>query len=169
MGRKTKAAVSQKTITSAGFFPMLPKPAVAVGKFSSVPGKYWSGCPPADKDKRFKCTVVDFVALHDFGDGFKGAGFQLKEMGEDGRGSLEPGVASGDVFIMAYPLPFLEYYYFENRAELTVQTRNILFPGDAAVAATVDADGAANDGAAAVNGTTSLVKQVGVGVGAGVG
>ena len=29
MGRgKSKAAVSQKTITSAGFFPMLPKPAV---------------------------------------------------------------------------------------------------------------------------------------------
>ena len=38
-------------------------------------------------------------------------------MGEDGRGSLEPGVASGDEFIMAYPLPFLEYYYFANRAE----------------------------------------------------
>ena len=46
--------------------------------------------------------VVEFTAMHDFGDGVKGAGFKLKEMGEDGRGSLEPGVASGSEFIMAY-------------------------------------------------------------------
>ena len=44
-GKEKKGA--QKTITSTGFFPLLPKPAVAVGKFASVPGKYWTGCPPA--------------------------------------------------------------------------------------------------------------------------
>jgi hypothetical protein len=46
-----------------------------------VTGKYWKGCPAGDKDKRFLCTVVEFVAMHDFGGGTKGAGFQLKEMG----------------------------------------------------------------------------------------
>ena len=34
-------------------------------------------------DKRFKCTIVEFKALHDFGEGVKGAGFLLKEMGID--------------------------------------------------------------------------------------
>ena len=64
---------AQKTITSTGFFPLLPKPAVAVGKFASVPGKYWTGCPPADKDKRFKCTVIEFVGVHDFGEARMGS------------------------------------------------------------------------------------------------
>ena len=30
--------------TSLGFYPMLKKTAVAVGKQCSVPGKYWAGC-----------------------------------------------------------------------------------------------------------------------------
>ena len=85
---KGKAAAGQKTMTSTGFYPMLPKPAAAVGKCSSVLGKFWSGCPSKDKDKRFECAVIEFIALHDFGEGKKGAGFQLKEMDEDGRGSL---------------------------------------------------------------------------------
>ena len=63
-----------------------------------VLGKYWTGCPSADKGKRFLCIVVEFTALHDFGEGVKGAGFKLKEMGKDGHGSLEPGVASGTEF-----------------------------------------------------------------------
>ena len=42
----------------------------------------WSGCSSKDKDKRFKCAVVEFIAIHDFGEGIKGAGFQLKEMGD---------------------------------------------------------------------------------------
>ena len=37
----------------------------------------------------------------------KGAGFNCKEMGENGEGSLEPGAASGDEFILSYPAPFL--------------------------------------------------------------
>ena len=59
---KGKAAAGQKTMTSTGFYPMLPKPAVAVGKCSSVLGKFWSGCPSKDKDKRFKCAVIEFIA-----------------------------------------------------------------------------------------------------------
>ena len=60
---------------------------------------------PADKDKRYLCSVIEFSAMHDFGDGIKGAAFQLKEMGEDGQGSLEPGVASGEEFMIGYPTP----------------------------------------------------------------
>ena len=81
-GKAPRGKGGQKTITSSGFYPMLPKPAVAIGKFSSVPGKFWSRCSSKDKDKRFKCAVVEFIAIHDFGEGIKGAGFQLKEMGD---------------------------------------------------------------------------------------
>ena len=55
-----KAAGKQKALTTAGFWPMLPKTAVAVGKYASVVGKYWTGCPADDKLKRFMCIV----ALH---------------------------------------------------------------------------------------------------------
>ena len=132
-----------------------------LGKFTSVPGKFWKGCPQADKEKRYKCTVVEFAALHDFGDGVKGAGFLLKEMGEDGRGSLEPGVASGEEFVMAYPQPFLEYYYYENRGELDPAVCAKLFPGDA-VGGVDGAAAAAGDGAtedAAAGGVLATVKQ----------
>jgi hypothetical protein len=99
--------------------------------------------------------LVEFVAMHDFGGGTKGAGFQLKEMGEDGKGSLEPGVASGAVFVMAYPTPFCEYYWFANRTELDADRRIKLFPnaelaGSSEAAAAGDApaeDGGAKDGA----------------------
>ena len=40
-----------------------------------------------------------------------GQAFQLQEMGEAGTGSLEHGIASGEVFWMKYPYPFLTYYY----------------------------------------------------------
>ena len=49
------------------FWPLLPKPAAAGGKFADVVGKYWDGCPLADRTKIFKCIVVEFAALHDFG------------------------------------------------------------------------------------------------------
>ena len=125
---------------SLGCYPMLAKTAVAVGKQCSVPGKYWAGCPTSDKDKRFLCTVIEFIALHDFGGGIKGAGFQVKEMGEDGKGSLERGVASGEVFILAYPTPFLEYFWYANCSELDAHVRLRLFPTiDVAVACDAEA------------------------------
>jgi hypothetical protein len=91
------------------------------------------------------CIVVEFTAMHDFGDGVKGAGFKLKEMGEDGNGSLEPGVASGSEFIMAYPLPFLEHYFFQNRSELPGAVREKAFPAEAVIAAGAVGGGAADD------------------------
>ena len=78
----TKRGSKASKQTAIGFYPTLNKPATAVGKYISAPGKFWNGCPAADKEKRFKCAVVEFSALHDYGDGIKGAGFSCKEMGE---------------------------------------------------------------------------------------
>ena len=50
--------------------------------------------------------------------GSKSAGFQVQEMGESGEGSLEPGVASGNVFWVMYPNPFLKYFYKANPDKL---------------------------------------------------
>ena len=169
MGKTKAKAKAQATLSCVGFYPLLIKMAAAVGKFASVPGKYWTNCPAADKVKRFKCTVISFVALHDYGDGVKGPGFFLKEMGEDGCGSLEPGVASGAEFVMSYPQPFLEHYYYENRAELPDAMREKLFPsnhalglGTTGVGASPDAEGGAdsNDGdAVGGEGAPAKVKQ----------
>ena len=43
--------------------------------------------------------------MHDFG-AFKSAAFEVQEMGESGEGSLEPGVASGEKFFVAYQQPY---------------------------------------------------------------
>ena len=85
---QTRAMPPKKKVpapTSLGFYPMLKKTAVAISKQCSVPGKYWTGRSASDKEKRYLCTVIEFIAVHDFGGGIKGAGFQVKEMGEDGK------------------------------------------------------------------------------------
>ena len=74
----TKRGSKASKQTAIGFYPTLNKPATAVGKYISAPGKFWNGCPAADKEKRFKCAVVEFSALHDYGDGVKGAGFRAR-------------------------------------------------------------------------------------------
>ena len=81
MARRKAAAASQKSLMSVGFYPMLPKMATAVRRYTSVPGKYWQNCSRHDKEKRYKCIVVEFLAMHDFGDGKKGAVFKVMEMG----------------------------------------------------------------------------------------
>ena len=110
-----KGKRSATTSTAAGklvahFLPTISKPAEIVGCFILLAGREWSGCPENDKDKIFRCIVRRFEAVHDFG-AFKSGGFQVQEMGESGEGSLEPGVASGDVFWVVYPNPFLKFYY----------------------------------------------------------
>ena len=106
---KGKATAKQPSLRAAGLVPTLKKPAEAIGLACNVPGKYWDGCPAADKAKKFKCTVREFEAVHKFpGSKPPQAAFEVQEMGEAGDGSLEPGVASGDVFWITYPQPFLE-------------------------------------------------------------
>ena len=43
----------------------------AIGKYASVPGKFWNGCPDADKEKRYNCIVNEFLGVQDFGGGIK--------------------------------------------------------------------------------------------------
>ena len=97
--KKVKAAPE----ASLGFLPMLGKPAHALGKFISVVGSFWSGCPEADKKERF---------------------------------------TSCSEFVMAYPLPFLEYYWHANRSELEPAVRAKLFPADEAGASGANDDNA---------------------------
>lgn len=66
--RSSKAPTKQGTIIGAGkkFYPLL-KAQAPIGKFIHVPGSYWERCPIADKEKIYKCLVVEFIACHDFG------------------------------------------------------------------------------------------------------
>ena len=103
---------------AAQLLPTLPKPASAIGDFIQIQGREWGGCPAADKEKWFRCIVRQFEAVHEFPGSTKSAGFQVHEMGETGEGSLEPGVASGDVFWIQYPNPFLKHYFKANPEKL---------------------------------------------------
>jgi hypothetical protein len=116
MGKGRKPAKSA-TLTAHNFLPSLSKPSEVVGEFISIQGSDWQGCPASDKQKWFRCVVRKFDALHDFG-AFKSAAFEVQEMGESGEGSLEPGVASGDVFWVVYQQPFLKHYYKANPDKL---------------------------------------------------
>ena len=153
MGPKRSTKPKQGSLLSH-CWPMLTKPASAAGKYADVPGRFWDKCPAADKVKIFKCLTVEFRAIHDFGGGVKGAGMLLKEMGEDGEGSLEPGVASGAEFVMAYPTPYLEYFWSANRDELEPAVRSKLFPNETR---TIDAEG---DAAAAITTESASTEKV---------
>ena len=117
-GKGKQKVTKQVTLARANVLPMLSKPATAIGKECHVPGDFWEKCHEGDKEKIFKCTVLEFDAMHTFDRGIKSAAFEVKEMGESGEGSLEMGVASGDVFYIAYPMPFLKYFYAANPADL---------------------------------------------------
>ena len=102
--KRSSKASKQSAIA---FYPTLNKPATAVGKYISAPGKFWNGCPAADKEKRFKCAVVEFSALHDYGDGVKGAGFSCKggkatadKLHEHDLGLLDPVHEDGEGYVV---------------------------------------------------------------------
>ena len=67
--------------------------------------------------------MIQFSAVHQFADGHKAAAFQLQEMGESGTGSIEHGDASGDIFWLQYPVPFLTHYYNTFPEMLPVEMR----------------------------------------------
>ena len=78
MGQTKRSRSKQSKINSGNnnFYPELKKSAHAIGKYIAVPGSWWDNCPAADKDKVYKCMVVDFVAMHDFGN-YKGSGYKV--------------------------------------------------------------------------------------------
>ena len=95
---KGKAPAKQSSLRAAGLLPTLKKPAEAIGLVVHTPGEFWEGCAAADRKKLFKCNVRLFEAVHKWpGSRPPGAAFEVQEMGELGTGSLEPGVASGEV------------------------------------------------------------------------
>ena len=149
---------------AAQLLPTLAKPASAVGAFVEIQGCEWNGCPAADKEKWFKCIVRQFEAVHEFPGSNKSAGFQVQEMGESGEGSLEPGVASGDVFWVVYPNPFLKYYYKANPDKLPDGHRdkpvNAVVPVAAAPAAAAPA--AATQAAATASPTAAMTVPNGL-------
>ena len=83
-GRQKKSnAAASSSLLAHNFLPTLTRPTMVIGSFVSMQGKDWDGCPAADKEKIFKCTVRAFEAIHDFG-AFRSGGFEVQEMGESG-------------------------------------------------------------------------------------
>jgi hypothetical protein len=107
-GRPTKVPRNQSTLSSVGISPKLARPSDAIGETIMVPGSYW---PWKNKDlalqnaeKLFECTIMGFDAMHRPDNGTPSASFQLQDpdIEEDG---------SHTQFWMAYPSPFLQYWY----------------------------------------------------------
>ena len=65
----------------------------------------------AQKATLYFCAIREYSAIHTFSGNKKAQAFQLQEMGVEGTGSLEHGDASGEIFWMEYPFPFLTHYY----------------------------------------------------------
>jgi len=104
-------------------YPLLAKPLDEIGKLVSFPGSFWQGqMTDAEKKTRYKCAVRDFTVMHTWVGGRKSQAFEMQEMGSTGTGSLELGDASGEIFFVEYPFPFLEYYYFTFPLPATVTT-----------------------------------------------
>ena len=161
-GAKKKSAGKQTSLTGNGLFPTLAKTSVAIGLYCLVPGPFWVGCPDVDKDKKYKCIVTEFIAVHSFHGGRKGSGFKCKEMGESGEGSLEPGVASGDEFVIGYPMPFLEYFYAANPDKLPVAIRpkEIMAEADETDGgASAEGSGEQNDSSAGTSTKTDATRK----------
>ena len=125
--------------------PLLKKPMEQIGKQVKVGGAFWEGSMTAEEQKTdYFCTIVDFSLLHTFPGGLKSAGYQMQEMGPDGTGSHEHGDASGELFWMTYPNPFLMYFY-STFPELKPETEEERASKRASVVDLRSADGAEVD------------------------
>ena len=102
MPGKRKSKQRQQALTSL-LLPEIKVPASFFGKSICVPGSYWEGSMSADERMaKYKCTVRNFSYAHKFQPGSTPSkAWELMEMGEGGRGSLELGDASGEKFWMS--------------------------------------------------------------------
>ena len=67
---------------------------------------------PDERDKVYKCTIVDFSLSHKFApDSSPRKAFKMQEMGIDGTGSHEESDLASTLYWIDYPLPFLRFYY----------------------------------------------------------
>ena len=65
---KAKKGSKQTALTGSGFWPMLSKPAIAIGKHASVPGKYWNGFSKGGKTTAAELHQDDLGLLDPSGD-----------------------------------------------------------------------------------------------------
>ncbi len=67
---------------------------------------------PDERDKVYKCTIVDFSLAHKSApDSSPRNAFKMQEMGIDGTGSHEESDLASTMYWIDYPLPFLRFYY----------------------------------------------------------
>ena len=108
----TKASRSRQQPLAVEQWPLLKKPLDHVGKQVNVAGSFWQGRQSSDElAAEYRCTILDFAIAHKASeDNPPRSAFKLQEMGIGGTGSLEVGDASGDIFWVVYPKPFLGFY-----------------------------------------------------------
>ena len=68
MGKQGRKGSKQTALTGSGFWPMLSKPAIAIGKHASVPGKYWNGFSKGGKTTAAELHQDDLGLLDPSGD-----------------------------------------------------------------------------------------------------
>ena len=68
MGKSGRKASKQTALTGSGFWPMLSKPAIAIGKHASMPGKYWKGFSKGGKVTAAELHQDDLGLLDPSGD-----------------------------------------------------------------------------------------------------
>ena len=108
-----KRASKQQQQLNVDQFKLLKKPMDHLGKQINVPGSFWQGrMLPEERDKVYKCTIVDFSLVHKFApDSSPRKAFKMQEMGIDGTGSHEESDLASTMYWIDYPLPFLRFYY----------------------------------------------------------
>jgi hypothetical protein len=90
-GMAPKRASKQQQQLNVDQFKLLKKPMDHLGKQINVPGSFWEGrMLPDERDKVYKCTIVDFSLAHKFApDSSPRKAFKMQEMGIYGTGSHE--------------------------------------------------------------------------------
>ena len=80
-----KRASKQQQQLNVDQFKLLKKPMDHLGKQINVPGSFWQGrMLPEERDKVYKCTIVDFSLAHKFApDSSPRKAFKMQEMGID--------------------------------------------------------------------------------------
>jgi hypothetical protein len=98
----------QRSLFDGGMLPHLTKPHEAEGKIIKIPGSFWT-YPTKEETAQwaevgFPCIVHKFDALHKFAGGKVTPAFHVEPQAEDGAGD-------GGMVWVAYPTPFLKFYY----------------------------------------------------------
>ena len=108
-----KRASKQQQQLNVDQFKLLKKLMDHLGKKINVPGSFWQGrMLPEERDKFYKCTIVDFSLTHKFApDSSPRKAFKMQEMGIDCTGSHEESDLASTMYWIDYQMPFLSFYY----------------------------------------------------------